>query len=166
MESPLFLFGYDRSGTTLLSMVIGAHRDIAVPFSATGLWYRYADRLEEFNDLATAADRHRLVGALLAEERIALWNVGLAEADIRYDAETAGYGDIVAAFHAAYARKQGKSRWGNIDISTLDELARVNRWFPDARFIHIVRGISHSPTRPCPTAPVISPSAPTSGRRR
>ncbi|NNM01788.1 MAG: sulfotransferase, partial [Gammaproteobacteria bacterium] len=139
MESPLFLFGYDRSGTTLLSMVIGAHRDIAVPFSATGLWYRYGDRLDDFNALATPADRDRLVAALLAEERIALWNADLAAEDIRFDRESASYADIVAAFHAAYARKQGKPRWGNIDISTLDELPRVNAWFPKARFVHIVR---------------------------
>ena len=31
------MFGFERSGTTLLSMMVGAHPEIAVPLSVTGL---------------------------------------------------------------------------------------------------------------------------------
>ena len=43
--APVFMFGYERSGTTLLSMMVGAHPQIAVPFNVTGIWYRFGDRL-------------------------------------------------------------------------------------------------------------------------
>src|SRR3546814_923563 len=36
--TPTFLFGMERSGTTLLSMIIGAHPLVAVPLATTGMW--------------------------------------------------------------------------------------------------------------------------------
>ena len=74
---PLFMFGFERSGTTLLSMMVGAHPQIAVPLTVTGLWYRYATRLDQYGDLTSRDDVQRLVDDLLGEERIQLWDVEL-----------------------------------------------------------------------------------------
>ena len=137
--APVFLFGFERSGTTLLSMMVGAHPLIAVPFSATGLWYRYADRLGRYNCLRGAADRARLVGDLLAEERIGLWDADLSSAIDPADLPPSSYGAVMAKFHQAYAAAKGKPRWGNVDIATLEHMDQANRWFPDARFVHLVR---------------------------
>jgi len=136
---PVFMFGFERSGTTMLSMMMGAHPDLAVPFSATGLWYRYADRLETYGALAAANDVERMVDELLREERIGLWDAELDRNAILDGLELGSYAAVVARFHAAYAAAKGKPHWGNIDIATLYHMDQVNRWFPDARFIHIVR---------------------------
>ena len=75
---PTFLFGMERSGTTLLSMMIGAHPQVAVPLATTGMWIGFAKRLDaDFNGLATRGDIARLVDAILAHERIALWDAAL-----------------------------------------------------------------------------------------
>src|SRR3546814_5008931 len=49
------------------------------------------------------------------------------------------YGAVVARFHAAYAEAKGKPCWANVDIATLDHMDLVNSWFPQARFLHIIR---------------------------
>jgi len=138
-DPPVFLFGFERSGTTLLSMIVGAHPSIAVPFSATGLWYRYAARLAHYNCLETRADCQRIIRDLLGEERIGLWDADLAAAVLDGTVQPRSYAAIVARFHSAYASSKGKPRWGNIDIATLEAMEVANRWFPNALFVHIVR---------------------------
>ncbi|MEM8799480.1 MAG: sulfotransferase [Pseudomonadota bacterium] len=136
---PIFMFGYDRSGTTLLSMIAGAHPDLAMPFSVTGLWYRYAADLDRFGGLATPDDIARLVDALLAEERIQIWDAKLDREALLEGLPAKSFSAVVARFHEAYAIAKAKPRWSNMDIATLTEMPIANTWFPDARFVHIVR---------------------------
>jgi Sulfotransferase family len=135
----VFLFGFERSGTTLLSMMVGGHPQIAVPLSATGLWYRYGKALAQYNDLRSCADLERLVDDLLQEERVRLWDTHFTRDEVLDGLEPGSYAAVVARFHGLYARHKGKPRWGNIDIGTLDDMDAAYRWFPDAVFVHIVR---------------------------
>jgi hypothetical protein len=138
--APIFMFGMERSGTTLLSMMIGAHPRIAVPLATTGLWVDFAECLEDdFNGLATRDDVVRLVDALRAHERIRLWDAELDRESLLEDLPLADYGAIVARFHATYAQSKGKSLWANVDIATFENMDLVNTWFADARFLHIIR---------------------------
>jgi hypothetical protein len=136
---PIFLFGMERSGTTLLSMMVGAHRQIAVPLATTGMWIEFAERLKHFNDLANQADLRGLVDEVLAHERVALWDATFDRGNLLRDLPLGDYGAVVARFHSEYARAKGKPFWANIDIATLDSMDLVNSWFPDSVFVHIVR---------------------------
>lgn len=136
---PVFMFGFERSGTTLLSMMVGAHPTIAVPFSVTGLWYRYGTMLDRYNHLQSAEDLKRIVDDLLAEERIGLWDVKLNRDEIIPGLTVGSYPSVIQRFHELYAKHCGKSLWGNIDILTLYHMDKVHKWFPQARYIHIVR---------------------------
>ncbi|MGB7406208.1 MAG: sulfotransferase [Pacificimonas sp.] len=132
--APLFLYGFARSGTTLLTMMMGAHEGLSVPLTVAGLWYKTA--ATAFSDkLAVSAEAERLA----AHEKLARWKV-----DFDLDAITAGvrpgHGeDFLTAFHTQAAGSEGKRRWANMDIATIDHLETAARWFPEARFVHIVR---------------------------
>jgi len=136
---PIFLFGMERSGTTLLAMMVGAHPDIAVPLATTSMWYDFEERLAEYNLLATPADVERLVDDVAAHERIRLWRTSLDSARIVKQSRVGQFSTVVAAFHREYARQHAKPCWGNCDIGTLDEMHRSHQWFSNARFVHIVR---------------------------
>lgn len=133
------MFGFDRSGTTLLSMMVGSHPQLAVPFSTTGLWFRYAERLAEYNQLASTSDVERLVDDLLQEARIRLWDAQLPREALIDQLPLQSYGAIVERFHSVYASCKKKPYWANIDIATLDHMDLVTKWFPNSRFVHIVR---------------------------
>jgi SAM-dependent methyltransferase len=135
---PIFMFGFERSGTTLLSMMVGAHPEIAVPLTVTGMWYRFAQKARAAG-LETQEKLERLVDELLAEERIRLWDVVLTRDEVLHRLEPGSYAAVVERFHQLYARRKDKPYWGNLDIATLDEMDEARRWFPDARFLHIVR---------------------------
>lgn len=137
--APTFIFGMERSGTTLLSMMVGAHGQIAVPLATTGMWIDFAARLDEFNKLATREDVIRLVDAIRSHERIGLWDAELDRTALLSDMPLGDYGAVVARFHAEYARAKGKPFWANVDIATFDHMEQVNGWFQNARFLHIIR---------------------------
>lgn len=137
--TPAFLFGFERSGTTLLTMMTGAHPRISCPLSVTGTWWEFADRLEEFGGLATEGDIARMVAAVAAHERLKLWKVGFDLPRIAERVRPGRYGDLVEAFHLAAARAEGKDAWACMDIVTLFRFEDVARLFPAARFVQIVR---------------------------
>lgn len=138
--APTFLFGMERSGTTLLSMMIGAHRLVAVPLATTGMWLDFAKRLEaDFNGLATRQDVVRLVDDIFRHERIRLWDADIDREAVLDGLPLGDYGEVVARFHQGYARAKGKPYWANVDIATLDSMDLVQGWFSGARFVHIVR---------------------------
>lgn len=153
MSPPFFIVGFQRSGTTLLRVMLDSHPDVAVPLDVTGLWARYEDRLDAYGDLRREDDLRRLIRDLLDEERIRLWEGGFGEEDVLAElrgdgrgAEEGGGGEagvtysaVIEAFYRAYAHRRGKSRWGDKDPGNTTRLDRLQRWFPKGRIVHIVR---------------------------
>lgn len=138
-DAPFFIVGFQRSGTTLLRLMLDNHPDVAIPLDTVGLWARYAARLVDYGNLAEPADRDRLIDDLLQEERIRLWEAELTPEVVRDALEGEDFPAIMAAFHSAYAASRGKKRWGDKDPGNMHRIQVLNAWFPDARFIHIIR---------------------------
>ena len=79
---PFFIVGFQRSGTTLLRMMLDSHPQVAIPLDTTGLWARYEQRLDEFGSLSRAESRRRLVESILSDGRIRLWEPPLTVDDV------------------------------------------------------------------------------------
>lgn len=138
--APTFLFGMERSGTTLLAMMMGAHPQIAVPLSTTGMWYDFFARVQrDYHGLTDDEAITRLVDDVLVHERIRLWNTELERERILANCQPGDFGSVVAAVHHEYARQRSKPHWANSDIATLDAMHLANGWFPNGRFLHIIR---------------------------
>jgi len=137
--APIFLFGMERSGTTMVSLLVGAHPLIAVPYPVAGLWYELADRFAQNNQPLIEQDCRDLITAVLSHQRISDWDVRLDFAAVEAQRRGQRFSDIQAAVYQAYAAAKDKPRWAQMDIATIDHIAQVARWFPDARFVHLVR---------------------------
>lgn len=136
---PFFIVGFQRSGTTLLRLMLDSHPHVAIPLDTTGLWARFEQRLDEFGSLAEVESQRRLVESILSDERLRLWETPLAVDAVINASRLPGYPGVIEGFHLAYARAKGKSCWGNKDLVNMVHLGSVLRWFPDARIVHIVR---------------------------
>lgn len=120
-------------------MIVGAHPQIAVPFATTGMWFDFHDQLDRYSDIKDYEHLQHLVEDILAHDRVQLWDAALDASAILNRSRPNDFPSVVAATHAAYATAKGKERWANIDIANLDSMHMLNDWFPDAKFLHIVR---------------------------
>lgn len=139
MVPPFFIVGFQRSGTTLLRMMLDSHPDIAIPLDTIGLWSRYQQRLPSYHNLATEDDARRMVTDLIGEERIQLWGVALDPDRVMALRPGPGYAAIIDAFGRAYAAAKGKRYWGDKDPGNMTRLDELNQWFPASQIIHIIR---------------------------
>jgi hypothetical protein len=136
---PFFILGFQRSGTTLLRMMLDNHPQVAIPLDTTGLWARTESRLGEFGDLDTPQGASKLIQALLTEERIRLWEIPLTDEAVLKEKRLPGYPGIIDAFYRAYAGAKDKAIWGDKDPGNMLRIPGLLRWFPDARILHIIR---------------------------
>src|SRR5439155_3827481 len=104
MPSPFFIVGNDRSGTTMLRMILDRGVDAAVPPESMFL-----------TDVALpAADWQELMDRVWRHPKVRLWE--LPGPPPRVPAELSPEDAarfVLGAPFAAYARKHGKARWGD-----------------------------------------------------
>lgn len=135
--APVFLLGFQRSGTTLLRLLLDAHSELAIPFESFVLIDFY-ERRHEYGDLTTLEQRSRLVGALLSAKGINAWEPRVESADVNLE-RCGGLAATIDQIFSAYARKSGKSLWGDKTPSYTGHLDVLNELFPRAKFVHLLR---------------------------
>lgn len=128
---PLIVLGVRRSGTTLLRVILDRSPGIAIP-----------DETYFFPQLAA---RHR--GPLDPEAFLddlrrlpRLRELGIDPQDVPPRLRrgmTAG--EALGAVMATHAETQGKERWGDKTPLYMRHLPLLERLFPDAQFVHLVR---------------------------
>jgi hypothetical protein len=137
---PVFIVGFQRSGTTLLRLMLNAHPQIAIPHDSAELWPTYARvACTKYRGLREVDDVRRMIDDLLAEPRIRAWGTTLPRESLLADPLPSSFPEVMARFHTVYARAQGKVRWGDKNTGTLVELDRLNSEFRHCKIIHLVR---------------------------
>lgn len=119
VESPIFIGGHHRSGTTLMRVMLNRH-----PHIACGPEGQLLDR-------TSFRDFHRY----LEENWIPhLRGYGLDERDI-----DRGVAAFIDEFFGRYAADRGKRRWAEKTPKNILHIEYLFRLFPEARFIHMIR---------------------------
>ena len=139
MTTPFFIVGFQRSGTTLLRVMLDAHPEIAIPLDVVGLWWKVRRELDGADHVGPESARRALVERIVRDERIELWNTPLSVDDLLTDWTTGALPDLVDAVYRRYAEHRGKRMWGDKDPGNMTQIPLLNRWFPGCRFIHIIR---------------------------
>ena len=135
---PFFVVGNDRSGTTMLRLVLDRSAEAAVPPESMFLVDTAAARRS--GELGDAAEAARLLERIWEHPRVRGWGLpqepppvpaGLSHAE--------AYRFAVEAPFRAYASLAGKSRWGDKTPAYLHHVDELLAIWPDARFIVLVR---------------------------
>ncbi len=129
-----FVVGVNRSGTTLLRLMLDAHPDLTIPPETHFVpeMIRLARRKNTTRKrLARAATEHPRWGdfGLDADELLARLQA----------TKPLTPADAVRTFYDLYAEKEGKPRWGDKTPRYMRAMPRIERTLPEARFIHLIR---------------------------
>ena len=106
---PIFITGLERSGTTLLYALIGSHPNIALT-RRTNFWEYFYNR---FGDLNDSENFERCQTALKRYQRLAVLETDWTSIREEFWKCARTYGRLYALLEEQYARRQGKTRWGD-----------------------------------------------------
>jgi hypothetical protein len=131
MAPPVIVLGVGRSGTTLLRVMLDRSSELAIPyetFFVPQLAHRHGKKpkIDGFLD-----DLGRLR---------TLYDWGITPEDVQprlRDGMTTS--EAIAAVFETYAERQGKPRWGDKTPLYMQQLPLLERLFPDAIWVHLVR---------------------------
>lgn len=138
MNSPIFIFGSARSGTSLLSRIVGSHPDIGVPYESH-LYNQFYPWLKHYGDLRERRNQARLVTDMLTTDVMNDWEPKPSFDKIMGQIRKDDFHGIVDAVMNAWLGQVGKKRWGEKTPWHLYYWREILQGFPDARFIYIVR---------------------------
>jgi LPS sulfotransferase NodH len=137
-NNPLFVVGVDRSGTTLLSLMLDAHSRIAIPYESN-FFIRYFQDRELFEDLKDRSDRLALVKSILSTHYVRKWDWKITPEEVIDLDKCNNLQNTISQIYQAYAHSFGKDIWGDKSPSYTEHIYLLNDLFPSSRFIHIIR---------------------------
>lgn len=137
-ERPIFVVGYQRSGTTLLQSLLGAHPRIAAP-PELHFWFRIVDLADHWGDLCVDSRAAAVVHELLDAPLGMLDDAGFDDAELTaaFLRTDRSYAALLDTVMSDFARRQGKQRWS--EKSPYQRPAQIWSLLPDAQVLHIVR---------------------------
>ena len=127
-DFPFFLLGHDRSGTTMLRLILD-RGDVAIP--PESMFLLDVDPRQPAEDVLRAAWNH---------PRVRLW--GLTGEPPALPAGMNGadaFRFAVSAPFVAYADLEGTTRWGDKTPAYIGHVDKLAATWPDARFVVLVR---------------------------
>ncbi len=134
-----FVLGFQRSGTTMLRLMLNAHPSICVPHE-TFFIAPISARLESFGSLEDVAARERLLDAIADDSWVRKGEFMTPEGRDAAMRETT-FAAMVARLFEAQAARAGKPVWGDKTPAYTQHADLLARMFPEARFVHLVRDV-------------------------
>ncbi|MDQ1741439.1 MAG: hypothetical protein QOE53_3091 [Pseudonocardiales bacterium] len=138
MTDPLFIVGNDRSGTTMLRLILDRGPDVAIPPESMFLT-DFADAFArgEPGDAAAAA---RFMDEVWNHPKVRLWELPAEPPAVPPALRGAeAYRFVVEAPFNAYAAKHRKARWGDKTPHYVHHVDHLLALWPRARFVVLVR---------------------------
>ena len=129
-----FVVGVNRSGTTLLRMMLDAHPELTIPPET-----HFVPELIEAAESGTHSPEGLLAPITSQREwgDFGLTEEGLLERFRLFEPLTAG--DALRSFYEAYAERAGKPRWGEKTPIYVKSMRAISSALPEARFVHVIR---------------------------
>ena len=136
-QEPIFVVGGQRSGTTMLRLMLNSHPHIAIPFESDFI-PRFYRRVADYGDLSRKENVTRLLDDIAEQPFVKRGKLVFDEAAI-LARHPRSYPELIKAIYQVYAESEGKRRWGDKDPDYVTELDVLWKLFPGCRIVHIVR---------------------------
>lgn len=136
-KPPVFVLGSQRSGTTMLRLMLNNHPNLAIPHESAFITI-YFRRLADYGDLGCRDNARRLLEEV-ARHPLVLRGKLIADPEAVLARPIRSYRDFVDAIFGCYANARGKVRWGDKTPFYTPDIDIIRTVFPDAKIVHLVR---------------------------
>lgn len=137
---PFFIVGAQRSGTTLVRLILNAHSKIAIPEEGTFWMPLLREQRGHFAENIHSARLDGYLRYIKNNSQFKVWEMDdLAFFDDLQATEKLTLAELMACFYQKYALRHGKLFWGDKTPSFFRMVPDLKVLFPRAKFIHIVR---------------------------
>ena len=136
-KGPVFIIGSQRSGTTMLRLMLNAHPNLSVPFESNFIVETYK-ALANYGDLSSKYNIRQLLDDI-SEDTFVKRGLLIEDKETILEAAPKTYAELIEAIYSVYARKRGKIRWGDKDPSYVTDIDVLYKLFPNCSVVHIVR---------------------------
>lgn len=137
-DSPFFVVGSDRSGTTMFRLMLNEHSRLHIPRES---WFlmELMDDLPLQGELSDSGLR-RAFTIISTHRRWKDWPSSDEELGRLFESlGGATLAQLVDGVFRGCGNLQGKPRWGDKTPRYIDEVRRLRVLFPGAKFIHVIR---------------------------
>ena len=139
-DQPIFIVGCERSGTTMLRLMLNEHSNIALPPQTKFSRKLYKRRLL-FGDLGKAKNRDKIIQWMMQKKT----NTKLIDLKLDFKIleeiwrKCRTLGEITGTVFHQYSVVRNKPRWGDKRPYYIRYIPQLIKLYPDARIIHIIR---------------------------
>jgi hypothetical protein len=134
---PVFVIGSQRSGTTMLRLMLNNHPRLAIPHESAFITI-YFKRLADYGDLGRRDNVRRLLDDVARHPLVQRGKL-IADPEAVLARPIRSYSEFVDAVFRSYAEARGKPRWGDKTPFYTPDIDIIRRIFPRAKVIHLVR---------------------------
>lgn len=135
--TPFFVVGAQRSGTTLLRLMLNHHPRLIVPFESAFIPVFHA-RLTDYGNLSDPGNVTRLVLDIAAHPFVKRGQL-LPSPEAILARSPCSFREIVEAIFEELAAADGKVRWGDKTPNYVLHLHVLCELWPECRVVHVVR---------------------------
>lgn len=138
-NTPLFILGNPRSGTSLLRLILNAHPNIVLPPESGFLqWWYPKYRNWSLKDVDSKIPE--FVNDLLSSKKIEAYHLDREKLELFISSQKpSNYADLIALVYRFYAKEKELLIWGDKNNYYIDHIPLLKKIYPNARFIHLVR---------------------------
>lgn len=139
MNSPIFVLGSPRSGTTMLRLMLNNHRNIVIPPECGfAIWFYEKYHSKEIDKTTI----EHFIADLVHAKKIETWNLDF-EMLRKYlmAKQPSVYAELVSHVYEFYGYSANRNflRWGDKNNFYVRYIDIIKEMFPSSRLIHIVR---------------------------
>lgn len=141
LPDPIFIIGAQRSGTTLLRLMLTAHPDICIPPESpffVHLEQKYGSTVDLCNNVVAFLDD------LYTDEKFREWNVNRTSLQRNLCKHNSlKYSDAISIVYQTNMQQfdSGARIWGDKNPDNIFHVDTILKYFPNAKLIHIVRDV-------------------------
>jgi hypothetical protein len=136
---PFFIIGAQRSGTTLLRLIINSHSQVAIPEEGTFLMPLLRELRGSYHESIGKKQLKNYIKYIQNNHQFMAWKFDGFETFSDLLKKEVSLKNLIESLYIDYAASHGKVQWGDKTPSFFRKVVELSEMFPNAKFINVVR---------------------------